>query len=129
MTIDAIGVQENYGKLITVENVTITGGGNKTLTDADNNTIKARDYMGVLPADYTWPTKVSKLTGILVYYVTGWFLMPISASAIVEDATGISSITNDVNGLDVQIYNLQGIRLNSLQKGLNIVDGKKIVIK
>ncbi len=27
------------------------------------------------------------------------------------------------------IYNLQGIRLNSLQKGLNIVNGKKVVIK
>ena len=26
-------------------------------------------------------------------------------------------------------YNLQGIRLNSLQKGLNIVNGKKVVIK
>ena len=26
-------------------------------------------------------------------------------------------------------YNLQGIRLNGLQKGLNIVNGKKVVIK
>ncbi len=27
------------------------------------------------------------------------------------------------------IYNLQGIRMNSLQKGLNIVNGKKVVVK
>ena len=129
MTIDAIGVQANYGKLITVENVAITGGGtNKTLTDAANHTIKARDDMGVLPADYTWPANASKITGVLEYYVTGWSLMPISADAIVANTDGISEI-NAENIKGVQIYNLQGVRLNSLQKGLNIVNGKKVVIK
>ena len=80
------GVQANYGKLITFKNVTISGGGqNKTLTDAQNNTIKARDYMSVLPADYTWPTAASSITGVVVYYMTGWFLMPISAQSIVAE--------------------------------------------
>ena len=38
MAISAVGTQANYGKLITVENVIITGSGqNKTLTDADGN--------------------------------------------------------------------------------------------
>jgi len=129
MTIDAIGVQANYGKLITVENVAITGGGtNKTLTDAANHTIKARDDMGVLPADYTWPANASKITGVLEYYVTGWSLMPISADAIVANTDGISEV-NAADIKDVQIYNLQGVRMNSLKKGLNIVNGKKIVIK
>jgi hypothetical protein len=60
--------------------------------------------------------------------MTGWFLMPISAEAIVADATGITNVNAaDVKGL--QIYNLQGMRLNSVQKGLNIVNGKKVVIK
>jgi len=83
MAVNAAGAQANYGKLITVENVTISGGNNKTLTDPSGNTIKARDYMGVLPLGFEWPAKASKLTGILVYYVTGWYLMPISAEAIV----------------------------------------------
>ena len=83
MAVNAAGAQANYGKLITVENVTISGGNNKTLTDPSGNTIKARDYMGVLPMGFEWPAKASKLTGVLVYYVTGWYLMPISADAIV----------------------------------------------
>jgi len=129
MAVNAIGAQANYGKLITVENVAISGSGqNKTLTDADGNTIKARDLMGVLPADYTWPEKAAKLTGILVYNVTGWFLMPISADAIISEATGINSINAERTD-NMQIYNLQGVRLNSLQKGVNIVNGKKIVVK
>lgn len=85
-TITETATQANYGKLITIENVTISGGGqNKTLTDASGNTIKARDYMGVLPDGYTWPAKASSITGVVVYYMTGWFIMPISAQAIVAE--------------------------------------------
>ena len=52
-------------------------------------------------------------------------IMPIS---IIDN--GGAGIYN-INAADVKnsIYNLQGIRLNSLQKGLNIVNGKKVVIK
>ena len=82
-----IAVQANYGKLITVENVTITGSGQKkTLTDAEGKTIAARDYMGILPAGYEWPEKVSSFTGIIVDYY-GWILLPISADAIVAAGT------------------------------------------
>ena len=45
---------------------------------------------------------------------------------------GITDGINAVNAknLDNQvIYNLQGVRLEKLQKGLNIVGGKKVVIK
>ncbi len=96
MAVSAVGTQANYGKLITVENVAVTGSGqNKTLTDASGNTIKARDLMGVLPADFAWPEKASKLTGILIYNVTGWFLMPISADAIVAAGTQPTTVTFD----------------------------------
>lgn len=40
---------------------------------------------------------------------------------------GINAITAAQNG--EAIYNLQGVRLEKLQKGLNIVGGKKVVIK
>ena len=87
MTIAEACTQATYGKLVTIENVTISGGGqNKTLTDANSNTMKARDYMGVLPTDYTWPENAKSITGVLIYYMTGWFLMPVSANAI-ETAT------------------------------------------
>ena len=127
MAISAVGTQANYGKLITVENVTITGSGqNKTLTDADGNTIKARDLMGILPSDYTWPESASKLTGILVYNVTGWFLMPISEEAIGATTTTVSAIS--ARFADEEVYNMQGVKLQEKQKGLNIVNGKKIIV-
>ena len=89
MTDAEAAVQANYGRLITLENVAISGSGkNKTLTvDGTNLSIKARDYMGVLPTDYVWPENASKITGVLIYYITGWFLMPVSADAIVSAGT------------------------------------------
>lgn len=96
MTASEAAVQANYGRLITLENVSISGSGkNKTLKDADGNelAIKARDYMGVLPTDYVWPETASKITGILIYYITGWFLMPISADAIVAAGVQPTEVT------------------------------------
>lgn len=130
LAVDAVGTQANYGKLITVENVTISGSAqNKTLTDGNSNTIKARDLMGVLPTDYAWPEKAAKLTGILVYNVTDWFLMPVSADAIVaETGTGIASVSAE-SAAGMQIFNMQGVRRSQLQRGLNIVNGRKVVVK
>lgn len=89
--------QANYGRLITLENVAISGTGqNKTLTvDGTALAIKARDYMGVLPTDYTWPEQASKITGVVIYYMTGWFLMPISADAIVAAGEQPTEVTFD----------------------------------
>ena len=132
MTIAEAAVQANYGRLVTLSDVEITqigNGLNKQLKDAAGNTIKARDLFGILPDGYEWPAKATSITGVVLYYMTGWFLMPISVEAIVADATGIETIHNSQFTVKNSIYNLQGIRLNSLQKGLNIVNGKKVVIK
>ena len=42
--------------------------------------------------------------------------------------TGIKDIINNKEEIRTEIYNLQGQRLNTLQKGLNIVNGKKIIM-
>jgi len=105
MSITDACVQANYGKLITLENVTISGSGqNKTLTDASNNTMKARDYMGVLSSEYTWPENASKITGIVVYYMTGWFLMPVSEDAIVAAGVQPTSVTFDFTSAELRGY-------------------------
>jgi hypothetical protein len=44
-------------------------------------------------------------------------------------ATGIEAIRNNKEEKGIHIYNLQGQRLNSLQKGLNIVNGRKVYVK
>jgi hypothetical protein len=43
--------------------------------------------------------------------------------------TGIETIHHSPVTVSKSIYNLQGMRLNQLQKGLNIVNGKKVVVK
>ncbi len=99
MTITDACTQANYGKLVTIENVTITGTGqNKTLTDANGNTMKARDYFAVLPDDYTWPENAKSITGVLIYYMTGWFLMPLSADAIKAAGVQPTSVTFTFDG-------------------------------
>ena len=47
------------------------------------------------------------------------------------ETTGIGSVENEKmrNGENERIYNLAGQRLQKMQKGVNIVGGKKIVIK
>ena len=133
MTLTEAGAQANYGRLVTFESVAITGAGqNKTLTDAQNNTFKARDYMGVLPAGYEWPAKAAKITGVVVYYMTGWVLMPISAEAIVADESGvdgIAAVSTDGTAASEPVYSLQGVRQSRLQRGLNIVGGRKVIVK
>ena len=45
-------------------------------------------------------------------------------------ADGISPLRPPLNGEKCNaIYNLQGQRIKTLQKGLNIVDGKKVMVK
>ena len=43
--------------------------------------------------------------------------------------TGIESIRSKKPEMRGYIYNLQGQRLSSLQKGLNIVNGKKVYVR
>jgi hypothetical protein len=44
-----------------------------------------------------------------------------------DDATGIKTIDNEQLTIDNEIYNLAGQRLNKMQKGINIVNGKKVL--
>ena len=44
-----------------------------------------------------------------------------------NDETGISDVNATVN--EGAIYNLQGVRMSQLHKGLNIMNGKKIMVK
>lgn len=131
MTIAEACAQATYGKLVTLSNVAIApigNGRNLMLTDAEGNTMKTRDLLGVLPFDYEWPANAKTITGVVLYYMTGWFLIPISASAIVEDTTvGVRAAT--VQTAAAPVYNIQGIRQSSLHKGINIVGGKKIAVK
>lgn len=46
-----------------------------------------------------------------------------------EDPTGIDDVNDNLNLNDEPIYNIAGQRINKMQKGINIVNGKKIMVK
>ncbi|MBQ9175972.1 MAG: hypothetical protein IJ139_03795, partial [Bacteroidaceae bacterium] len=46
-----------------------------------------------------------------------------------EEATAITELTEKTETTEGVIYNLQGQRMNSLQRGINIVNGKKVLVK
>lgn len=103
MSIPDACAQATYAKLVTLQDVTIDGSGrNKTLTDANGNTIKARDYMGVLSSTFTWPEKAAKITGVVIYYMTGWFIMPISDEAVVAAGVQPTSVTFDFASANIR---------------------------
>lgn len=102
MTIAEACAQENYAKLITIENLTATASGrNQILTDEAENTIKARDLFGVLSAEFEWPETIESITGICLYYMNGWFIIPTSEEGIVaKEEQGVEDIV--VNGKTVK---------------------------
>ena len=52
-----------------------------------------------------------------------------SAFILFDEATGINAVKDNVKADQVGIFNLNGQRLNQLKKGLNIVNGKKVMVK
>ena len=46
-----------------------------------------------------------------------------------EDPDGISTIEHSTLNIEHSIYNLAGQRMSKLQKGINIVGGKKVAVK
>lgn len=144
MTIAEASAQANYGKLVTISDVTITplgNGMNKQLEDAAGNTMRARDLFGVLPDGYTWPNKASKITGVVLFYMTGWFLIPISQDAIVPAGAQNEAFFDFVNNnLDLtygengtadqqNAGNLAGKKLTQGDVTMTFVNSPSIAVK
>ena len=75
----------------------------------DENVKQAQQYRCYLT--YSAPTAVS------AFYLNGE-----------GETTGINALLNGNNG-ETEIYDLSGKRLNHLQKGINIVNGQKVLVK
>jgi hypothetical protein len=58
------------------------------------------------------------------YYTTESVL---STLTVVNDVTGIQSVS--ANKAAKSIYNLAGQKMKNTQKGVNIIDGKKVLVK
>ena len=134
-TLAEVNVAANKNKVVKISGATLTmtsatagilTQGDATI-DVNNGNETANQQLHKIE-NWTKDTTLENIT--IVAILTGKSdtvnqLLPIS---ITEGTNGISNV-NAANVKGLQIYNLQGIRLNSVQKGLNIVNGKKVVIK
>ena len=81
-----------------------------------------------LNADNTYKGGTVKLENILLVTPDEKEIKPADLSYTIG-STGISSITTDAIDSNTPIYNLRGQRLAAPQKGINIIGGKKVIVK
>jgi hypothetical protein len=135
-TLAEVNVAENLNRVVKIKNAsfvaTSTTAGTLTQGDAEisvNNGNETANQQLHKITD-TWvknETTMEKVTIVAILAAssaTKNVLLPIS---MVSQTVGISNVSSDNN--EVSIYSLQGLKLQQLQKGINIVNGKKLVVK
>ena len=129
----------NTGALVSYKNLTcsVEVNNDKTYYYLSDETTTLQVYntlfaFGALEAD-----KKYDITGVYQQYSTNnretKEILPRSAEDI-KDATEEGTISTGINNVeqtigDAAIYNLNGVRVNKVQKGVYVVNGKKVVIK
>lgn len=135
-TLAEVNVAANLNKVVkitgaTLEETSDTAGkltqGDATI-DVNNGNGTANQQLHKI-ADWAKDTKLENITMVAILVgksATANQLLPISIVA--GDASGISNI-NAEGAEGTVVFNLQGVRQSSLKKGINIVNGKKVVVK
>ena len=101
------------------------------LASSSNATLSGKEGAIItitLKADNTYKGGTVKLENILLVTPDEKEVKPADLSYTIG-STGISSITTDAIDSNTPIYNLRGQRLAAPQKGINIINGKKVVVK
>ena len=96
--------------------------------DVSNGTATSNQQLYKI-ADWEKDKKLENVTIVAILVAksaTANQLLPISVK--VEEVTGIASVAENRNE-KADIFNVQGVRLNKVQKGINIVNGKKVFVK
>ena len=133
-TIDEVNVAANLNKVVKIINATLeetsaTAGKltqGESFIDVNNGNETANQQLHKI-AEWAKDTTLECIDMVAILVgksATVNQLLPIS---IEGTTTGISNVTADNNA--VNIFNLQGQRMNSVQEGLYIINGKKVVIK
>ncbi len=112
------------GSVTPVTENCLTGVNEQTTLDADDLILNVKNGK---PGFYRAASN-TKLKAHRAYIAKSYFAGEVKDFTFDEDdATGIETIENAVE--DGAIYNMAGQRLNKMQKGINIVNGKKILKK
>lgn len=126
-TIAEAAKEGNHGRIMQISNFEVQTYGRFTYAVQGDDKIQLADDFMLYDLDYVWPTNIESIVGLVTYNGARWQISPISVESVV---TGIQTISsNRSQSENMVIYNLQGVRMNSLQKGINIVNGRKVVIK
>ena len=134
-TIDQVNVAANLNKVVkisgaTLEETSATAGKltqGESSIDVNNGNETANQQMHKI-AEWAKDTTMENIDMVAILVAksaTANQLLPISIESSITD--GISNVTANSN--EVNIFNLQGQRMNSVQKGLYIINGKKVMVK
>ena len=108
---------------VIIEGQIVNEDGNNYIKDAEGNTILL--YKGIDVTEYVNNGKTYFIEGIYFGIYKGTHeVLPLSV--LKNDPTAISDVKAEVASDNV-IYNLAGQRMSKLSKGINIVNGKKII--
>lgn len=124
-TIADIHALKYIADLVEFQNVQIVADGTKYYAVSGDDKIQL--YGGIAVKDYADDGKAYNVSGVFNNIYKG--VAQIEPTAVTPyTSTAIEGIEANVNKTDA-IYNIAGQRLQKLQKGLNIVGGKKIIVK
>ena len=133
MSVDEVASNDNFSRLVKVENVTVTKPGRfYFITTSDGENIQLVDQMNV--GDYDLDSFVDKavdITGVLTWNMTRYAIFP--TQVVLAEATAIEQV-EAAAVTDGNVYTITGIclghvDLSTLPAGLYIRDGRKHVVR
>ena len=124
-TVAEAAQEANHGRVMKLSGITVEKSGRFYYATQGDARIQLNDDFMLYDYGYEWPTDITGITGLVTYNGARWQIAPLTTDGVV---TGIRTVRTTTSDRQV-IYNLQGVRLNQLQRGINIVNGKKIVVK
>ena len=92
--------------------------------DLDQTITEAGVYTLEIPAGVIFDIKYDEFDPIMTGAKSN---EAITLTFTVDTATGINGV--QMNGADQKIFNLNGVRMNRVMKGINIINGKKVLVK
>ncbi len=133
MSVDEVASNDNFSRLVKVENVTVTKPGRfYFITTSDGENIQLVDQMNV--EDYDLDSFVDKavdVTGVLTWNMTRYAIFP--TQVVLAEVTAIERV-EAAAVTDGNVYTITGIclgrvDLSTLPAGLYIRDGRKHVVR
>ena len=122
----------NTGALVSYKELTcsVQVNNEKTFYYLSDGTTTLQVYNTLYAFNALEAGKKYNITGVYQQFNTTKEILPRSAADI-EIVSGISTGINNVEKIaeGAAIYNLNGVRVNKVQKGVYVVNGKKVVIK